>query len=237
MQSPAPPKSLHAGLHGLYLLTREDASDTRLCAGVSAALGAGARCVQYRDKSNDPQRRLRQALALLALCHQHQAPLIINDDVALAERIGADGVHLGKNDPSVAMARARLGPQALIGVSCYNQWDRAQAAAEAGADYLAFGAFFDSDTKPQAIRAAPELLRRAARFGLPRVAIGGIDADNGAALIDAGADALAVLGAFWTAADPAAAARAIADLFVAPSSPLDQRDPPRSASPVSPGMR
>jgi thiamine-phosphate pyrophosphorylase len=218
------------------LLTREDDSDQRLFAGVSAALGAGARCVQYRDKSNDPQRRQRQARALLALCQQHQVPLIINDDVALALRIGADGVHLGKNDPSVAVARARLGPQALIGVSCYDQWERAQAATAAGADYLAFGAFFDSDTKPQAIRAAPELLRRAACFGLPRVAIGGINADNGATLIRAGADALAVLGAIWTAADPAAAARAIAELFVA-QTPQVQRDPPRSASPVWPGVR
>lgn len=218
-------------LRGLYLLTREDETDASLFAGVSAALRGGARCVQYRDKSQNRERRQRQALGLLALCHQHQVPLIINDDVALAQRSGADGVHLGKDDVSVAEARACLGPQALIGVSCYDQLERARAATEAGADYLAFGAFFDSITKPNAIRADPKLLNRATRFGLPLVAIGGIHAGNAAALIRAGADAVAILAAIWTAPDPTAAARAISDLFVDESA-LVQRNPGRSASPA-----
>lgn len=200
-------------IHGLYLITRESADDQRLIASVAAALAGGARLIQYRDKSGDFARRQRQAGALLALCREFAVPLIINDDVDLAARIGAAGVHLGADDCDLAMARAALGPDAIIGVSCYADADRARHAVAAGADYVAFGAFFTSTTKPRAARAAPALFAATTDLGRPRVAIGGIEASNAAGLIQAGADALAVLAGVWDAPDPEAAARSIAELY------------------------
>jgi len=203
----------HAAIHGLYLLSREGADDRRLLAGVAAALRGGARLIQYRDKSSDSLRRQRQARALLALCREFAVPLIINDDVPLAARVGAAGVHLGEGDAELAAARAILGPDAIIGVSCYDDAGRARAAVAAGADYVAFGAFFASATKPLARQAHPDLLAATAGLGRPRVAIGGIDASNAGGLIAAGATALAVLAGVWDSPDPEAAARAISCQF------------------------
>ena len=181
---------------------------------VSEAIDGGARLVQYRDKSRDAARRREEAAGLAALCRLHGVPLIVNDDVELASEVGADGVHLGRDDPAVATARRRLGEAALIGVSCYDRFERAVAAAAAGADYVAFGRFFPSATKPDAVRAETGLLRRARReLGLPVVAIGGITPENGGALIAAGADMLAVVRAVFAAADVRAAAAALARLF------------------------
>lgn len=205
-----------AAIHGLYLLTRECADDQRLLAGVAAALRGGARLIQYRDKSADHVRRQRQASALLALCRDFSVPLIVNDDVALAARVGAAGVHLGAHDADLATARAALGPNAIIGVSCYDDVGRAERAVAAGADYVAFGAFFASATKPQARQAQPAVLAETAALGRPRVAIGGIDATRAAGLIAAGATALAVLAWVWDSPDPEAAARAIACQFPSP---------------------
>jgi thiamine-phosphate pyrophosphorylase len=196
---------------GLYAIT-SDAS-TQLLADVAQALAGGARVLQYRDKSDDAPRRLAEAQALLQLCRSHRVPLIINDDVALAAAIGADGVHLGERDVAIAMARAVLGPQAIIGVSCYNSFERAQQLTASGADYLAFGAFFPSPTKPHAPRAMPELLRRAATLGLPTVAIGGITPDNGGLLVEAGADYLAVITGVFGADDISLAASRFAALY------------------------
>lgn len=199
---------------GLYLLTREMPDTAALCTTVAAALSAGTRVLQYRDKSGDTARQLVQARALRELCDRHGACLIINDDVGLALAAGADGVHLGEDDAGLEDARARLGADSIIGVSCYNELARAERAVDGGADYVAFGAFFISGTKPQA-RAAPlQLLRDARRLPVPVVAIGGIDASNGRSLIDAGASALAVLGAVWDADEPVRVARALTSLFL-----------------------
>lgn len=197
---------------GLYLLTPDDDDCRRLLARVNAVLDAAV-MLQYRNKRADPGLRLAQATALLHRCRCAGIPLIINDDVELAARIGADGVHLGENDDEVAAARVRLGAQRIIGVSCYDDAGRARAMAAAGADYLAFGAFFPSANKPQARRADPRLLHECAGLGRPLVAIGGVTADNGRALLAAGADLLAVIGDVFAAADPAAAARAYPPLF------------------------
>lgn len=196
---------------GLYVIT--DGPRPDLLAVTRLALEGGARLLQYRDKTRDPGRRLEEARALKALCAEFGVPMIVNDDVALARATAADGVHLGEDDGDIAAARTTLGPEAIIGVSCYDSIDRARAMAAAGADYIAFGAFFNSPTKPQARRAPRELLRQSAALGLPRVAIGGITPDNGGDLIDAGADYLAVISAVFGADDVRAAARRFVDLF------------------------
>ncbi len=170
--------------------------------------------IQYRDKKSDPTQRETIARALNAVCRAHGVPLVINDDVRLAGVVGATGVHLGRDDPDIGAARAALGPAALIGVSCYNELARAQAAQEAGADYVAFGRFFPSRTKPQALSATPELLRTArAELKIPIVAIGGITPENGTSLIKAGADALAVIEGVFNQPDIRAAAERYARLF------------------------
>lgn len=196
---------------GLYAIT--DGPRGNLAALTRAALEGGAAMLQYRDKTHDATRRLREARALTGLCRQFDVPLIINDDVELAHTSGAAGVHLGEDDPGIVVARATLGAGAIIGASCYDSLQRARDAAAAGADYLAFGAFFPSTTKPGARHANPGLLRDARQFGRPMVAIGGITPDNGGALIDAGADLLAVVSGVFGAGDVRTAAQRYAELF------------------------
>ena len=150
-----------------------------------------------------------------ALCRRYAADLIINDDVELAANIDADGVHVGIDDWALADARARLGPDRIIGVSCYDQLARGRATASCGADYIAFGSFFASSVKPAAVRAPLSLLREARAFGRPLVAIGGITLENARQLIDAGADAVAVISALFDVADPANSARGFCQLFEA----------------------
>ncbi|MFW5824780.1 MAG: thiamine phosphate synthase [Marinobacter sp.] len=207
------PKGLRPGL---YAITDSALlPDDRLLPAVAAAIGGGAVLVQYREKRLEAAARLRQAQALAGLCHQQGVPLIINDDPQLARLCGADGVHLGQGDGSVAEARQLLGPEAIIGVTCHDRLDLAQVATELGADYLAFGRFFSSGTKPEAPPASPDVLGQAARFRLPRTAIGGITVENGAPLICAGADLLAVIGGLF-AGDPQdieSRARAFTRLF------------------------
>lgn len=202
-----------SSITGLYFLTRSNIDTYFLMMSVEAALRGGARVVQYRDKASAFDHQLAQAAELKALCREFSVPLIINDDVILAKRVGADGVHLGEQDTAIESARDFLGIHTLIGVSCYNEIARAEAAAKSGADYIAFGAFFESGTKPLARRASLDLLQTSAYLGLARVAIGGVTADNADRLIAAGADAVAVLAAVWDAADIEAAARAISSLF------------------------
>lgn len=200
---------------GLYVLTDPHLTpDAQLVPAVAQAIAGGAVMVQYRDKSEDADRRHWEAQDLVHLCRPLGVPLIINDDVALARAVGAAGVHLGRDDADVAQARAILGPGAIIGVSCYNELDRAVQAQAAGADYVAFGSFFSSSVKPQAVRATPDLLRQARRhLTIPIVAIGGITADNAAPLIAAGADLLAVISDVFGRRDIRAAAARLAALF------------------------
>jgi thiamine-phosphate pyrophosphorylase len=202
-------------LTGLYAITNaahEGLDD--LESRVRAALEGGARAIQYRDKTTDALRRHREASRLVQLCRAYRVPLLVNDDVELALAVGADGVHLGKEDAGLNEARRRLPGEALIGCSCYNRFDLAERAAAQGADYVAFGSFFASPTKPEAVPASPDLLRRARdELDLPAVAIGGITPENGAALVDAGATMLAVISAVFDAPDITRAARAFAPCF------------------------
>ena len=196
---------------GLYAIT--DGPRPDLYSAVESALNGGAAILQYRDKSGESERRHAEAASLLAACRRFGVPLIVNDDVDLAAAIGADGVHLGEHDGDIDAARTQLGAAAIIGVSCYDSIDRARQLAAAGADYLAFGAFFPSPTKPLARRAGAGLLRDAKSLGLPLVAIGGITPDNAQPLIEAGADFVAAISGVFAAADPSAAARRYANLF------------------------
>mgnify|MGYP001815212097 FL=1 len=204
---------------GLYAITDSQLIPAdRLTDQVAAAIRGGACVIQYRDKSSNPGQRQQQAAALALLCHDHGIPLIINDDVELAAAVGASGVHLGKSDSSLKSARKRLGANAIIGVSCYNEFERAVEAASEGANYIAFGRFFPSQSKPDAVTADPELLRQAQqRLSLPVVAIGGVTPENGAPLITAGAQLLAAIHGVFGQADTEAAARRYAELFSAPT--------------------
>ena len=180
-------------LRGLYAITDSELLKGKLLPYVEAALKGGATLLQYRDKSTDEARRLREAEALRELCNRYGAALIINDDAELAARLGV-GLHLGQTDGSLSVARALLGRKAIIGGTCHAQLELAEAAAREGASYVAFGRFFNSNTKPGAPAASLELLAAAkAKVNLPIVAIGGVTLDNAPALIAHGASMVAVV--------------------------------------------
>jgi len=202
-------------LHGLYAITPEPTRCSRpLTEAVEQAIAGGARLIQYRHKGMDPLERRSQAKALLTICRRREVPLIVNDDLELTVAIGADGVHLGRDDGDPLQARVRLGPDRLIGVSCYNCLENAQRARDLGADYVAFGSFFPSSSKPLAVQADPALLRRARNaLDLPIVAIGGISPENGGSLIAAGAHMLAVIDQVFGQPDIRAAATTLTELF------------------------
>ncbi|MGB1270744.1 MAG: thiamine phosphate synthase [Endozoicomonas sp.] len=190
--------------HGLYGVTNSQLQpdDRILLETVEQALMGGMKVLQYRDKSLDRGKRLSQAGALKVLCHQHQALLIINDDVELAMDVEADGVHLGQQDESLKAAREQLGDYAIIGITCGNSLERAQVAVDQGASYVAFGRFFPSRTKPDAEPAEISILSEARdRFDLPVIAIGGITVDNAPEVIHAGADMVAVINNLFAARD------------------------------------
>lgn len=183
----------------LYLISPLDVSGTfpdRLARALDASPVAA---FQFRVKEMDSHEAARLAAPLLDICRERDVAFIVNDSVALAKRLGADGVHLGQGDGDPRQARDLLGPKAQIGVTCHASRDLALEAGEAGADYVAFGAFFPSMTKDASHRAEPEILRWWSRLiELPCVAIGGITPDNARPLVEAGADFLAVSGAVWT---------------------------------------
>jgi thiamine-phosphate pyrophosphorylase len=197
---------------GLYAITQTDnKSAETIINEVIAAISGGAVIVQYRDKN--PLDADFLAKELVKVCHQHKVPLLVNDDVELAFRVGADGVHLGKEDGAIALARKRLGNNAIIGVSCYNFVEQALDAQGQGATYVAFGRFFPSSSKPLAAPAQIETLQQAKRLlTIPIVAIGGILPENGAQLLTAGADLLAVIGGLFER-QPEQSARAYQALF------------------------
>ena len=195
-------------LTGLYAVTPDLADTDDLVARVAAALAGGACAIQYRNKAAELALRHAQASALARVHVTRGGLYIINDDVELAAAVGADGVHIGEDDGDVAAVRARLGTDRILGVSCYDDFARAETAVAAGADYVAFGSFFASTVKPAARRADVRLLARARSLGVPVVAIGGITAENAFELFAAGADAVAVISDIFGARDVAAAARA-----------------------------
>ncbi len=197
---------------GLYLITPDDGDGETLIARVRAVLPHAA-CLQYRRKRTDAAQRRQEATSLRVLCREIGTCFIVNDDPSLAREVDADGVHLGEDDGGINAARALLGPDRCIGMSCYDDVVLARAAVEAGADYVAFGAIFASSTKPGARRATPALFAETSTLGVPRVAIGGITPDNALIAVAAGADLLAVIGGVFDAPEPIAAARSIAAVF------------------------
>jgi len=200
---------------GLYAITDHTLIPPgQLTACVASAIAGGAAVIQYRNKQATDHERYQEATALVSLCRRHNVPLIINDNADLAAAVGASGVHLGRTDPPIRQTREQLGPGAIIGVSCYNDLERAIAAARAGADYVAFGRFFPSHSKPHAPPAEPPVLSHARRqLDLPIVAIGGITPGNGQSLLAAGANLLAAIHGVFGQPDIRAAAAQYAELF------------------------
>ena len=201
-------------LAGLYAITPDTPGTETLVRNVAHALRGGAAVVQYRNKAAVPDLRWEQGQALALLCREANACFIVNDDVALALELDADGVHLGAEDGDLVMARRQLGPGKLLGASCYDRIDLAETAVQAGVDYLAFGSVFGSITKPVAVRAPLSLFAQAhRRFSLPLVAIGGINLQNAPQVFAAGADAVAVISALFDAGDIAERATEFTRLY------------------------
>ena len=207
-------KKAKPGIEGLYAVTPDLPDTNELLRCVRLALQGGARVLQYRNKTADAALKLTQAQALHQLAREFKTTFIVNDDARLAAQVDADGVHLGGDDGSVAAARALLGSSKIIGVSCYNRLSLAQEAVWHGADYVAFGAFFSSSVKPEAVKADIALLQAARKkLGVPIVAIGGITQQNAATLIEAGTSAVAVITALWNTPDIEASAQEFSTLF------------------------
>jgi thiamine-phosphate pyrophosphorylase len=209
-------KKAKTKLAGLYGITDSSLLPTSssLFAAVEAALQGGMRILQYRAKILPDAEKRRQAERLKQLCADYRALFIINDDVTLAAAVDADGVHLGKNDSDIKIARQQLGDDKIIGASCYNRLELALQAQQMGFDYVAFGRFFPSQTKPEAVQADPHILQQAAsQLSIPLCAIGGIQPSNAALLIEQGADMIAVIHALFSAADIRQRAADFSSLF------------------------
>lgn len=200
---------------GIYAITDDRLlPGDRLFCAAEAALRTGIALLQYRSKQQNPQQRENDASQLCSLCKSYSIPLIINDDVDLCQKVGAQGVHLGQSDSKLESAREALGSQAIIGATCHDSISRAKQAAQSGADYVAFGRFFPSNTKPDASPADPEILSSARELiDIPIVAIGGINAENGALLLNAGADMLAVVDSLFGTEEVTEACRKLMSLF------------------------
>lgn len=206
-------RTIH-GIKGLYAITPDEPDTAILLSKVRQALLGGVRVLQYRNKQAGSVLRAEQAGVLCKLAHEFDAIFIVNDDCILAKEVGTDGVHLGGDDLSIEQAREVLGEGQIIGASCYNQLSLALDAVRQSADYVAFGAFFRSGVKPDAVEASPQLLQQASQvLNVPIVAIGGITSQNGSELIAAGADALAVISAVFAAPDIQRAAQEFTNLF------------------------
>ncbi len=202
-------------LKGVYAIAdAEVIGSKRLVEQVTKAIKGGAALVQYRNKHGTEMQRKQDAHALLALCQSHRVPFIVNDDVELVHLLGCDGVHLGKDDMLVRKAREMLGEDRIIGASCYDSVQNALRAQQSGADYVAFGRFFSSKTKPNAVPAQIDLLHSAkSHVSLPIVAIGGITHENARILVNAGADMLAIIDGLFNQEDVELAAKHYARLF------------------------
>lgn len=200
-------------IQGLYAITPDTDDTVWLLRNVELALQGGARILQYRNKAASAALQLAQASALLPLCKRYQVPFIINDNVALCQLLDADGVHLGGSDGDIAATRLQLGAHKVIGASCYNRFELAEQANAEGADYVAFGACFPSTTKQHAPVAGLDLFHKAKALGLTAVAIGGITLENAPSVIEAGADAIAVINALFANQDIPATAKRFSHLF------------------------
>jgi thiamine-phosphate pyrophosphorylase len=201
-------------MRGLYLVTPDWDDTDRLLAATDLALMGGASMVQYRHKTASPALRAEQGAALLALCRSHSRPLVINDHVDLCRDLDADGVHVGGLDASVAQARALLGPDKIVGASCYGELKLAEAAQAAGASYVAFGGFYPSPVKKYSFVTPPELIEVwRDRVSLPMVVIGGMTPMNAAPLVERGASMVAAITGVYAAEDPAARVRDFCALF------------------------
>jgi thiamine-phosphate pyrophosphorylase len=205
-------------IRGLYAVTPDEADTDLLVAKVEAALQGGISVLQYRNKLANHKLQTQQVRAILPLCRQYEVPLIINDSVKLCLTLDADGVHIGADDGNLKEIRARVGKDKIIGASCYNRFDLALAAQQAGADYVAFGACFASTTKPKAPVANLNLFSQArAQLTIPAVAIGGINLDNAIQVIGAGAHSLAVINAIFNVPDVKSSTQQFTQLFSAHS--------------------
>lgn len=201
-------------LKGLYLVTPDWDDTARLVEVSDAALRGGAALLQYRHKTADAAQRREQAGALLALCRRQGKPFIINDYPELCVELDADGVHVGGTDAAVAAVRALVGPDRIVGASCYGSFELAQAAQQAGASYVAFGGFYPSRIKKYEVSTPVDIVTRARdALAVPNVVIGGMTRENSAPLVAAGADMVAVISSVYFADDPEAAARELAGLF------------------------
>jgi thiamine-phosphate pyrophosphorylase len=211
-------------IQGLYAIADCAVIDKEMMVDrVLHAITGGARVIQYRAKNISKVRQAEDAKTLAALCKQHNVLFIVNDNPQLARQVNADGVHIGQDDTSISNTRAIVGDEMIIGYSCYNDLHRAQSAENEGADYVAFGSFFPSKIKPDAVRAPLTLLSEArSSISLPLVAIGGINATNGRQLIEAGANALAVISEIFAAEDVTSAARQFSSLFNSPNSQISE---------------
>ena len=202
-------------LHGLYAITDQDLiPESGFKHAVEAVLMGGARIIQYRDKSTESGKRHLQATCCKLLCQQYDATFIVNDDIELCKAVGADGVHLGRDDTGLHSARQQLGDDAIIGVSCYDDIQRAVKAQDRGADYVAFGAMFSSSTKPETVIAGPGIIPDAKqRIEIPVCTIGGIDTGNAQQVVDCGADMIAVISTLFASKNIKDTANKLSGLF------------------------
>jgi thiamine-phosphate pyrophosphorylase len=201
-------------MRGLYIVTPDWDDSRKLHEVTEMALRGGAALVQYRHKTAGATLRREQAESLLALCRRYQRPFIVNDHVELCLALDADGVHVGGTDAAVAEVRAALGPDKLLGASCYGDLQLARAAQQAGASYVAFGGFYPSRVKKYPVTTTLDIVPRSkAEVGLPSVVIGGMTPENAAPLVAAGADMVAAISSVYLAPDPEQAARTFAALF------------------------
>lgn len=202
-------------LKGLYIVTPDWDDTAKLVEVTEKALKGGAELVQYRHKTATPEQRREQASALQAVCKKYGKPFIINDFVDLALELDADGVHVGESDEAVAAVRAKVGPNKIVGASCYGEMDLVRNAYKAGASYIALGGFYPSRIKKYPVTTELDIVRQMKQEmpDLPSVAIGGIDLENAVPLVERGIDMISVISSVYFADDPEAAARAFADMY------------------------